>query len=76
MMKSASLPDFLTAAQIKQASQIWLNDHSHFHDRVLAEIVTPAMPEINRKLGQENDAGFIAYAIEYIFNQTLEGNGT
>lgn len=67
--KITSIGEFLTVAQIKTAQTIWKKDRSNFHKRVLAEVVEPHMKEINRKLGQENNAGFIAYAIEYIFSE-------
>ena len=65
-----TLRDFLTPAEIKRAIKIWNTDRSNFHRRVLAEIVTPAMPEINRELKQENVPGYIAYLIEYVFTES------
>ena len=65
-----TLRDFLTPAEIKRAIKIWNTDRSNFHRRVLAEIVTRAMPEINRKLKQENVPGYIAYLIEYVFTES------
>lgn len=62
--------DFLTEKQIKAATVIWRKDRAHFHQRVLAEIVEPNMAEINRRTGQENHAGYIAYAIEYAISET------
>jgi hypothetical protein len=61
-----TLADFLTKQQIKAVVEIWRTDNSNFHRRVLEEIVRPAMPDINRKLGQKNVPQFIAYAIEYV----------
>lgn len=67
-----TLQDFLTPDQIKRAIKIWSTDRSSFHRRVLDEIVTPAMPEINRKLKQENVPGYIAYLIEYVFTESQQ----
>lgn len=67
-----TLLDFLTPEQIKRAIKIWNNDRTRFHQRVLDEIITPAMPEINRKLKQENVPGYIAYLVEYIFSQSQD----
>jgi hypothetical protein len=66
MSKSVKLTDFLTAAQIKAAEKLWKDPYA-FHKNVVEQILVPNMAEINRKLGQENDAGYLAYAIEYIF---------
>lgn len=65
-----TLPDILTPEQIRAAIKIWNNDRANFHRRVLDEIVIPAMPEINRRLGQENVPGYIAYVIEYVFTES------
>lgn len=35
-----------------------------FHKQVLERIVTPALPRINAFTKQENDARYLAYAIE------------
>jgi hypothetical protein len=32
---------------------------------VLKEIINPNMERINTKLGQENDADYLAYAVEF-----------
>ena len=68
-MKQASLSDFLMSDQIDKALCIWREDNANFHKRVVDEIIMPALPDINRKLGQENNADFLAYAMEYVFNQ-------
>jgi hypothetical protein len=66
---SVALKDFLTHAQIKAALTIWEYDRVNFHSRILDEIILPAMPEINRKLKQENVPGYIVYVIEYVFTE-------
>lgn len=62
-----SLREFLTPEQISTAVKIWRTDRANFHTRILAEVIIPGMPEINRKLKQENVPGYLAYAIEYVF---------
>ncbi len=64
-----TLRDFLTPAQIRAALMIWNTDRHSFHRRVLDEVVLPAMPEINRKLNQENVPAYIAYLIEYVLTE-------
>lgn len=63
-----SVGDFLTQEQAKRAIQIWAKHPSGgkpFIDEIVATIIEPNMTEINRKLGQENNARFLAYAVEY-----------
>jgi hypothetical protein len=61
--KTMTLPDFLTANEIALAVTL--------KDRVLVrdEIIKPNMTRINAALGQENDADYLAYAVEYVMNQ-------
>jgi hypothetical protein len=61
--KTMTLPDFLTPNEINLAVTL--------KDRVLVrdEIIKPNMERINTSLGQENDADYLAYAVEYVMNQ-------
>lgn len=60
--RTIRISDFLTVDQINQAAVC-------SSAREIAEkVITPNMAEINRKLGQENDALFLAYAVEHVFN--------
>jgi hypothetical protein len=65
-----TLTDFLTPDEIRAALLIWVTDQCNFRSRVLAEVIVPALPEINRKLGQENVAAFIAYVVEHVFKES------
>lgn len=67
MTKMIPIGQVLTEAQIVAALRIWRRDRKVFHRRVADEIIRPALPEINRKLGQENSADYLAYALEYAF---------
>ncbi len=66
--------DFLTQEQAKHACVLWARHGSGkaFIDAMVAEIIQPSLPEINRKLGQENDPRFLAYAVEHVFIQSCE----
>jgi hypothetical protein len=64
--KTVALTDFLDAKQIKAAEALYKDPYT-FHKNVVEQILVPNMAEINRKLGQENDAGYLAYAMEFIF---------
>lgn len=68
--KMVRIADYLTDAQIKLAVKFWVEDRRTFVDRVTKEIIEPNLPEINRKLGQENNARFLAYAVEYVLTQS------
>jgi hypothetical protein len=64
------LIDFLTPRQIRQVEGLWnTSPRSEFHKRVMKEVVTPNMKEINQKLKQENDPAYLAYAIEYVLGR-------
>lgn len=66
-----TLHTFLTDEQITAALVLWRRPHMSrmFHCDVKRQIIEPNMAEINRKLGQENDPAFLAYAVEYVFMQ-------
>lgn len=68
-MPYVRLSDFMTTRDIRAAVRLWNTDRANFHRRVRDEIVCPAMAEINRKTGQENDPDFVAYSIEYVFTE-------
>ena len=36
----------------------------------LVEVVRPALPSINEKTGQDNDARYLAYALEYALSKS------
>jgi hypothetical protein len=70
MAKTISAHDFLTDTQIGEAMALWKKHRATpraFNTAVVAKVILPNMDEINRKLGQENDARYLAYALEYIF---------
>ena len=57
------ISDFLTKDQIKQALK--LRTAKSIRD----EVIIPNIEEINKKLGQENDPMYLAYACEYLFSK-------
>ena len=58
-----ALPDFLTESQLNRAMQC------KSAKEIKEKVIEPNLPEINRKIGQENDAGYLAYVCEYVFRQ-------
>lgn len=63
-MRTITLPDFLTNEQI----EIAVNCKSA--KEITEKVITPNIDEINKKLGQENDPMYLAYACEYVFRET------
>jgi hypothetical protein len=70
-MKHITLPDFLTETEIEQATALWrkLGTGAAFVGAVEASIIVPNMDRINAALGQENNARYLAYAVDYVFSQ-------
>jgi phosphatidylserine/phosphatidylglycerophosphate/cardiolipin synthase-like enzyme len=58
--RQITLYDFLTDDEIAQAVE--LRDRKAVRD----QIIVPNMERINAALGQENDADYLAYAVEYV----------
>lgn len=63
-MKTIELGKLFTVDELKRAASIFATE-TWAHQRIVDEIVTPKMAHINAVTGQENDAGYIAYALEY-----------
>lgn len=71
-MNMVTLPDFLTDEQIEQAVEIVRSTSDHLAARKLqVDLIEPNMAEINRKLGQENDSLYLAYAVLYVVQQVM-----
>jgi len=65
-MKTITLSMFLTPGETALARSMFQRDPHGFADRFCETAIRPNMPRINKALGQENDAKFLAYAVEYI----------
>lgn len=70
-MKQITLTDFLTDDAIQAAWEIYQKHKGSGHVAALiaTNIIEPNMATINDKLGQENDAHYLAYCCEHVFNQ-------
>jgi hypothetical protein len=62
-MATIAVGDFLTPSELQKAARI-VAEGTEVHRRLKA-IVEPKMPLINELTGQENDADYIAYAVEW-----------
>jgi hypothetical protein len=62
------IADFLTVKQIQQCIKIYkqcVKEGVNPHKRILHEVIWPNMEQIDAKIGQKNDPGYIAYSVEY-----------
>lgn len=69
-MKAVTIPQFLTEAQIAEAVRLF-----EFHgmwdavEPIRLHVIEPNLAAINEKLGQENDARYLAYAVVHVLSQ-------
>lgn len=72
--RTIKVGDFLTQEQAKRAIQLYvqLGGGKAFVDTITAELIEPNLAAINAKLGQENNARFLAYVIEYAMIHSSE----
>ena len=70
-MKTMTLGQFLTRDEIDQCWKLWrtLEGTGRFASTVAKDIIEPNLARINAALGQENDARYLAYGVEYVFMQ-------
>ena len=72
-MNFVTLGQFLTDAEIERCWALWTHrTDERFSVVVAREIITPNLARINAALGQENDARYLAYAIEHVLRQSAE----
>jgi hypothetical protein len=70
-MKTINIGDFLSTVQMRQAIALYQQERSGaFVDRLVEQVILPNMAQINRKLGQENDPRYLAYAVQYALLQS------
>lgn len=71
-MKTMTLPDFLTDEQIAAALKLYEVHGMDATSMICKQIIEPNLAAINAKLGQENDARYLAYACVYVFSQSQQ----
>jgi hypothetical protein len=73
-MKHTTLGAFLTDVEIERCLTLWreLRGTGRFARTVAEQVIAPNLPRINAVLGQENDARYLAYAVEAIFEQAVQ----
>ena len=65
-MKQVTIDQFLNESQIKKAIEL------RKAKDICKVIIEPNLDSINKKLGQENDAMYLAYAVEYVVGMLEE----
>jgi hypothetical protein len=69
-----TIDQFLTDAEIASAQKLYRTARpGTFAQRCAAEIITPQIERINQALGQENDALYLAYCVEYVIGKVSDG---
>jgi len=69
-VKTVPLSQFLTETQSDQAVRLYKVHGMDAVTQIQAHVIEPNMIAINEKLGQENDARYLAYAVVYVFMQS------
>jgi hypothetical protein len=67
--REITIDQFLTPMEILKCVSIWRKSTTPAKE-ICETVIKPNMARINTKLGQENDAMYLAYAVEYVLNQT------
>lgn len=70
-MKQITIKDFMTDEMVDKAIHLYRTSHSRH--LALVGLLKPHMADINRKLGQENDVDYLAYAVEYAISVAEDG---
>ncbi len=71
MMTSYTVGELFTGLELTAARQLYLDSPpGSFCDNVVNVVLTPnVMARINAKTGQENNARYLGYMLEHLFNQ-------
>ena len=68
MTKQITIGDIGNEDQFNAAFKLYREaSPGTFAKRCAEEIITPILPEINARIGQENDARYLAYVLELAF---------
>ena len=64
MNKTISMKDILSTDKLlNEAIRLYEKHRGSELHRELTKLIEPEMPAINKRLGQENDVGYMAYAV-------------
>ena len=67
-MKAMTIGELFTDAEVRKAAALYKKLHGtgQFAAAVCEQVVQPNMERINKTTGQENDAMYLAYALEHV----------
>jgi len=71
-VKTTTLLDFLTEAQIADALDLYDKHGDRAVEQIQQRVIEPNLPAINAKIGQENDARYLAYAVVHVLTKARE----
>lgn len=72
MNKTVTLPDFLTEQQIAKAVALYKRHGMEAKSKIQTQLIEPNMAAINEKLGQKNDASYLAYMVVHTLWQSMQ----
>lgn len=72
MPRMINITDFLTEAEITRAHALWVANPDAAARLIDEQVIAPVLPRINTKLGQTNDARYLAYACCYVFSEAAK----
>lgn len=70
--KTVSIGDLFTDEELMLAQSIFLahqGTNMELHNKLVEQIVRGALPRINQVTEQENSEGYMAYVLEYSWNE-------
>lgn len=73
LKKTIFVSEILTQPELAAAKKLYDTVDIHkFAKECSSQIIAPVIDRINKKLGQENDPTYLAYAVEYSFLKRKE----
>jgi hypothetical protein len=74
MPKSITLGDVFSDKQVRQLLNAYqkAEEAGELPHQALVKIIEPLMPQINQRTGQDKDAGYWAFAVEYVFSRGIK----
>ncbi len=75
VIMTVTLFDFLTEAQIDEALRLYEIHGGDAAAEIQAQVIEPNMATINAKLGQENDALYLAHMVVHVFTRVRRATG-
>lgn len=70
MTKQVAIKDFLTDKQIQQSIALFKEHKDKCVTYIKQQVIAPNLAIINDKLGQKNDASYLAYAVYYVLTKS------